>query len=498
MGRKHFNILLILSGLQAYCAFAQNKCEDPLPPILTSVSVQPETETIELKWTLSPSSDVAGYIVYSYETRLGNPGFFAIDTLKNPTATIYSFTTRIYRSFQFRIAALRLPDCKSELSNIVSTIFAETQADTCSNRINIVWNKYSNVPVNVSGYDILASVNSGTYSLAGHVSADVTSFTLNDFQNNSQYCFITKALLENGLVSSSNKSCINVKMQIPPAWINADYATVKADSSIELSFTVDPSSEIDTFAIERKTGYSGSFQKIGLVSGTDIKSATYTDKTAEKDKVNFYKISAVKCQSYILSSNNASNIVLKTENSGSEITLKWNKYHEWLGSVSSYRIFADKGNGYAQEAVTGQADTSFTINIPGIMYALTQGKVCFYVTAFESGNPHGISGEASSNRVCSEIEEVITVPNIFKPVGYKDAKNALFKPVLTFTPLEFRLVITSRQGKTLFETNDFLDSWDGSENGNPVPEGVYLWFLKIKTPAGKNISRTGTVTVVKN
>jgi hypothetical protein len=70
--------------------------------------------------------------------------------------------------------------------------------------------------------------------------------------------------------------------------------------------------------------------------------------------------------------------------------------------------------------------------------------------------------------------------------------------VLTFTPSDYRLVIRSRQGKTLFETNDFMASWDGSDNGNPVPEGVYLWFLKIKTPEGKSISRSGTVTVVKN
>jgi hypothetical protein len=60
------------------------------------------------------------------------------------------------------------------------------------------------------------------------------------------------------------------------------------------------------------------------------------------------------------------------------------------------------------------------------------------------------------------------------------------------------LVISNRQGKVLFETNDFMDTWDGSDNGNPVPEGVYLWFLKIKTPTGKDIFRTGTLTVVKH
>jgi hypothetical protein len=488
-------VVLLLSALSSSIS-GQTDEDPPDSPKFTFVTINPATGRTEMTWSSNSDPDLAGYVVYHYRNGEG----YVIDTIFDRAATSYSFLN-LYaneRIESYVIAAFDSSRNISPLSNELHTIYAASKTDTCNNRINLSWNKYSSVPVNVTGYDILASVNSSTYYLAGHVSADVISFTLDNFQNDAQYCFIIKALLENGLVSSSNRSCITVKMQNPPLWINADYATVTTDGSINLSFTIDPSSEIDTFAVERKTGYSGSFQKIDLVTGTDIKSAKYTDKTAEKNKIYFYKLDAVKCKSYMKSSNIASNIVLNTQNTGSEIILKWNQYHDWLGSVSSYRIFADKGNGYAEEAATGPSDTAFTISTPGIMYALTQGKVCLYITATESGNPYGISGEANSNRVCSEIEEVITVPNIFVPVGYKNSQNALFKPVLTFTPSDYRLVIRSRQGKTLFETNDFMASWDGSDNGNPVPEGVYLWFLKIKTPEGKSISRSGTVTVVKN
>jgi gliding motility-associated-like protein len=129
------------------------------------------------------------------------------------------------------------------------------------------------------------------------------------------------------------------------------------------------------------------------------------------------------------------------------------------------------------------------------MYGLTEGKVCFYVTASESGNPYGKNGESSSNQVCVEIDEVITVPDIFSPDG--DLLNDLFRPVVTFTPAEYTFVISNRQGKTLFESKDFMESWDGTDNGNPVPQGVYLWFIRLKTPEGKSISRTGTVTIIK-
>jgi gliding motility-associated-like protein len=113
----------------------------------------------------------------------------------------------------------------------------------------------------------------------------------------------------------------------------------------------------------------------------------------------------------------------------------------------------------------------------------------------ENDNPYGITGETRSNISCAAIDEVVTVPNIFSPDG--DLKNDLFRPVITFTPAEYLLVISDRQGKVLFETRDFMESWNGKNNGGEdVREGVYLWFLRIKTGTGKNISRTGTVTLI--
>jgi gliding motility-associated-like protein len=463
---------------------------------LTYVTVLPETTTTVLNWTLSPSSGIAAYIVYIYETRLGNPGFFAIDTLWNPSATSYSDTRIQYKSFQYRIAAFRAPVCTSKLSNILSTIFVTTRADSCERKINISWNKYTPpFPQIVSKYTILMSLNGSSFSEIGSVSPDSTSFVLNNFTINAEYCFKVIAYLNEGATSSSYKACLVTKMQTPPSWINADYATVTEENRISLSFSIDPSSEIDTFALERKTGYSGSFQLIAQITGTDIKSVTYTDNATKTDTLNFYRLSAVKCKNHKVSSNDASNIVLDSRNTGVEIILQWNKYHDWLGNVSSYRVFMDTGRGFAEKASNGPGDTLFAVSIPDIMYSITQGKVCFYISASETGNPYGITGESVSNTACLSIEETVTVPNIFSPDG--DGINDLFKPVITFAPLSYQLLITDRQRKTLFETRDYNEFWDGSASGSLVSQGVYLWFLKLTTPSGRNITRTGTVTVIK-
>jgi len=188
---------------------------------------------------------------------------------------------------------------------------------------------------------------------------------------------------------------------------------------------------------------------------------------------------------------------LKSERgSDDNIMLKWNSYYKSIGAVSSYRIYLDTGNGFTQQAILSPADTTYSISISQVMYGTTSGKICFYVIAEETSNPYGVNGESRSNTTCYNIEETITVPNIFTPNG--DLKNDFFAPVLTFTPTEYSLVISNKQGKVVFETRDFTEKWDGTDNGNPAQEGVYIWIFRARTSNGRKISKTGTVTIYKN
>jgi gliding motility-associated-like protein len=167
-----------------------------------------------------------------------------------------------------------------------------------------------------------------------------------------------------------------------------------------------------------------------------------------------------------------------------------------MGTVSSYRLFVNTGSGFAEKAVIQPADTTYTLKYQQVMNEVTGNEVCFYVSASESSNPNGINGQSSSIRSCSESTEIITVPNVFTPNN--DLVNDLFKPVLSFTPTGYHLVITDRQGKILFETRNYSEAWDGTQGGNLQPQGVYLWFLKVTTPSGKIISKSGTITIVRS
>jgi gliding motility-associated-like protein len=472
--------------------FGQIDEEPPVSPVLTLVTINQASGNTELTWMVSSSPDVAGYIIYLYQNGAG----FALDTIWNPSSANHSFFRpySLIKSELFVVSAIDDSLNVSPLSNPICTVFNQIKVDDCNKKITVEWNKYSSYPSKVTGYDILRSVNGGAYSLAGQVSVSDTSFVTADFVNGTEYCFMIRAKLENGRFSASNKPCDVVKTQQAPQWINADNATVTPYNNISLAFSIDPLSEIDLFSLERKVGSSGSFEQIAQIR-TSVKSITYIDNEAGPDKINYYKLSAVNsCGIKEISSNLASNMVLEAERgTDNDIILRWNSYYKWRGIISSYRLFVDKGSGFTQEAVLEPADTIYSVSISDVISDIAAGNICFYILAAEDSNPYGIAGESISNSSCFATGETITVPNVFTPNG--DLKNDRFAPVLTFTPADYHLIISDRHGRTVFETKDHTESWDGSDNNNSIKEDVYLWLIKVSTNTGRSISRTGTVTI---
>ena len=499
-GKGVIKSLIIILTFLSQTALSQTGCEVPLPPVLTSVSVQSETGKTDLKWSLSPSPGIAAYIVYTYKVPDGLP----IDTIWNNSATSYSLTSTgtKYFSISYVVTAYRLSTvagedgCTSPLSNVLTTIFCSSAIDTCNRRISVTWNKYNDFPKPVKEYKILVSVDGSPLTEMYSVSKSTDSYTITDFATDSQYCFAVKAVFDDGTFSSSNKSCLSTKMLRPPDWINADYATVNEENKISLSFTVDPLSEIKSYSLNRKTGVSGTFLEIAKPVSVDSR-VIYNDSEAKTVDVNYYRLSAINsCNIPVTISNISSNLVLDLERNGDDLNLTWNSYKEWLGALSGYKLFINTGDGFIVKTTISVSDTLIRLGYKDIMYEVSSEDVCFYIEAYETSNPHGITGESRSAQICTVPTEVITVPNVFTPDG--DLLNDNFKPVLSFTPKDYHLIITDKNGRVLFETRNHLDEWDGTHNGYPQSQGVTLWFLKVNTPSDNTITRTGTVTIVRN
>ena len=128
-------------------------------------------------------------------------------------ATSYTFnsSTTKYFSVSYVVAAYRLPvipglaGCTSQLSNVLNTIFAAADIDTCNKKIVVSWNSYPSIPKKVTGYSIDVSVNGGSFTEASAVNPEQNNFTLNDFATDAEYCFESVANLEGGTFSTSNR-----------------------------------------------------------------------------------------------------------------------------------------------------------------------------------------------------------------------------------------------------------------------------------------------------
>ncbi len=198
----------------------------------------------------------------------------------------------VYYSESFVVAALDTAGNISPLSNPLGTIYTTVQIDTCNKRVEVKWNSYSSVPKEVTDYWVYYSVNGGSFTDSLKTGPGITNLALEDFIVDAHYCFLVKASLSGGLQSGSNIACLQTKMQRPPEWINADYASVVTDQDIMLSFTPDPDSEIGHYSLEKRTGADGQFEQIydfANISGRTL----YADSKADVNKVNFYRLKAI-------------------------------------------------------------------------------------------------------------------------------------------------------------------------------------------------------------
>lgn len=485
--------LISLFWLVALPSFSQENCTVPLPPVLTLVSVQPATGWVDLTWNPSPSGNIAAYIVYEYSE--DDEGWMPVDTIPDPGARNYTYRTSAtkHKSLRFVVAAYRLPlvagkpGCPSELSNSLSTILLTADVDTCQAKTTLKWNNYADWPEPVSAYRIFIAEGTSALTPLTEVAGETNSFTITGFNTDVQYCYAVEAKI-GALTSGSNLQCITTSMQQPPGWIIADNISVAANTTIDLSFSIDPLSEIKNFVLER--GPVTSFQGIGnLVSGNSR--VTYTDKNPSIPGINYYRLRALNnCNIPVFTSDTLCNIVLSVNTNRDEVILTWNapEYHD--NDNYDYQVFINTGEGFEADVSTGTSKEK-SIKMMDLIYEVTSDEVCFYVVAKERTSQHGIFSQNISSVVCIQPGEGITVPNLFTPNN--DLRNDAFRPVLAFTPQQYHLVITDRTGRVLFETHDWLEEWDGAG----TDQGVYLWSLRLTTPSGKTITRTGTVTIIR-
>ena len=102
---------------------------------------------------------------------------------------------------------------------------------------------------------------------------------------------------------------------------------------------------------------------------------------------------------------------------------------------------------------------------------------------------------SSSSTVTIKVYKDIFMPNAFTPNA--DGINDIYYPS-TISSYQFvSFTILNRWGVKVFATTNSGMGWDGSINGNPQETGPYVYYLEMKSPAGKKVNRKGSILLIK-
>ena len=89
----------------------------------------------------------------------------------------------------------------------------------------------------------------------------------------------------------------------------------------------------------------------------------------------------------------------------------------------------------------------------------------------------------------------IYVPNAFTPNG--DGKNDIFRPfVVGISQFDYFRVF-DRNGRLVFQTQQYNQGWNGNISGKKSPAGTYVWEAKGIDFNGKTVFRKGTVELLR-
>lgn len=475
----------------------------PVAPSMYSVSVDPETGYDVITWYPSPSATVDYHTVGVVFIPNPTEPYVIVpltDVYPPDTSFININTDSDLHPIGYAVCAVNDQGVFSSYRSLYtvpdSTIHLTADFDSCKATLSLSWNPYRRWQGAIASYDIYRRLGPGIYNLIESVNGNSTASVLNNIQVNQLYDLFVEAVHQDGeRLSKSNRVQITTIMAQLPGYVNGDFATIGPDNTINLSFTVDGNSDYSKYRLMRSTSITGPYQQIDSIITYNSK-ITYTDPVNFRSSVYYYRLDVVNnCEISVLQSNAVNNIVLSASLSGGLAELNWNSYSDWLGGVENYTIVRSMGRDVVQIDTLDAGLSNFYVEDIASManYANpVSSQICYTIEANEVTNLLGIKGKSSSNRVCLPVLPDVHMPNAFIP-NDPDPMLSKFEPVFSFLPERYDLVIYNRAGIKVYEGHE---GWDGRSAGNTVPEGVYLYYLRLYTQVSEKVEYNGSVTVV--
>ncbi len=475
----------------------------PSPPEVQRVTVDTAAGLARIEWEPSPQGDTEGYLI----VHVVNGGDMVIDTVwgRNNTEYLDPNSTPGKTSETYGIAAF--DSCwsgsppqpnTSARGEAQTSVYLRSDLDICASNVTLSWNPYINWDSGVKKYEIYAAKGNGVPKKIGKTTD--TSIIHSDAEPLAEYCYVVKAIANDGRTVLSNERCQTIQFPDPPQFLYMAVATVRGENSIAVRFRPDPGGNVDHYRLDRGVAPSGAFEPIKTFPPNNGPVYEHVDTEVNTQR-NFYDYRVVavdSCGNNAMGSNIGRTMRLKAEaNDASGMNrLRWNPYENWDGGVKEYRIYRGiDGNFKGTPLDTVPAGKHvYKDDVSRMMEE--KGRFCYYVEAVEKdSNAYGAPETSRSNKACAYQEPKFWVPNAFMVGG----KNEVFKPVIGYVDVsQYSMSIYDRWGERIFYTEDPEKGWDGTYQDELVREGAYVYLFEYKTPQGKVIERRGSVMMLRN
>lgn len=93
-------------------------------------------------------------------------------------------------------------------------------------------------------------------------------------------------------------------------------------------------------------------------------------------------------------------------------------------------------------------------------------------------------------------DNILWAPNVIAPASDEE-RNRQFRVVSTSSVSDYHLFIYNRGGRQVYTSADINAAWDATFDGEPLPQGTYVWVARFRDSGGVVRQEKGTVTVIR-
>ncbi len=460
--------------------------------------------TVTITWEGIDKSDVQGYFIYRIEAQ----GPTLIDSVfvdnlpcGNAEFPCYEdvFATPDIDSEEYSITVFDRCNNKNSSAAISTvathqTIFLKADYDSCSSKVELSWTPYEGwdsikeyrIFKNFDPIDVVPG-NQFTYeyTIAGN---DPTPLI-----------FELQAIKGSGLGagvdnSKSNEISVNIGLASLPTFIKLRNVSVVNEGQIQVDWFYDATGTANNLYINRGADPNSLSQILNMGPLGPTTPVSTIDNSANTSKeAYYYHLSAQNdCGVSVLSDTARTIHLAGNDNFDLSNGLSWNKFELKDATVVEYVLQRKENGSLIDLAFFGPNEPLEYIDDVSNTEP-DNGSYCYRIDCkFELTT--NLANNTFSNEVCINQTSRMFVPSAFSPNGV----NKVFKPVFLYPNNEnYSMVVFTKWGEVVFESNDTDIGWDGTIGGELAPQGVYAYVIQMQSTNGNTIPRKGTVLLLR-